>query len=136
MALLLIAATAVLPGCDARVRAIRSRLSESERALFDRGAQVSAPCWACHDFYGTQNKVGPYLSGLLGRRAGSIAFGGYSDALRGTAAVWDDRTLDAFLADPQRFAPGTTMMSPGVPDAADRRALVFYIEQVTAKRAD
>lgn len=129
--LALVLAVAALSACDARVRRIRSRLSDQELTLFDRGIKVASPCWACHDFYGTQNKVGPYLSGLYGRRAGSANFGGYSDALRSTAAVWDDRTLDAFLADPQRFAPGTTMVSRGVPDPADRRALIFYIKQVT-----
>jgi cytochrome c len=45
--------------------------------------------------------------------------------------VWDDRTLDAFLASPQRFAPGTTMVSPGLESRADREALLFYIQQVT-----
>jgi cytochrome c len=127
----LVLAIATLSACDAKVRRIRSSLSDQEIVLFDRGRQVASPCWACHDFYGTQNKVGPYLSGLYGRRAGSVRFGGYSDALRYTAAVWDDRTLDAFLADPQRFAPGTTMVSPGVRDPADREALIFYIKQVT-----
>ena len=129
--LALVLAAAALSACDARVRRIRSRLSGQELILFDRGREVSSQCWACHDFYGTQNRVGPYLSGLYGRRAGSANFGGYSIALRSTAAVWDDRTLDAFLADPQRFAPGTTMMSPGVSDPADREALIFYIKQVT-----
>ena len=130
-AIVLAVSSAALPACDARVREIRSRLSDSELLRFDRGSQLSAPCWTCHDFYGTQNKVGPYLSGVYGRRAGSGAFGGYSDALRATAAVWDDQTLDAFLADPQRFAPGTTMVSPGIGSPADREALIFYIKQVT-----
>jgi len=118
--------------CDARMREIRSGLSADELRLFDRGAELSSPCWACHDFYGTQNKVGPHLTGLYGRRAGESTFGGYSEALRQSGVVWDDATLDRFLASPQRFAPGTTMVSPGIPNAADREALRFYIEQVTS----
>jgi cytochrome c len=126
--------TPLLSSCDARGREIRARLSDEERLVFDRGNQLASPCWTCHDFYGTQNKVGPQLSGLVGRRAGESTYGGYSDALRRTGVTWDRQTLDAFLAEPQRFAPGTTMISPGVADPADRAALLFYIEQVTASQ--
>lgn len=123
--------TPLLSSCDARGREIRARLSDEERLVFDRGNKLAGPCWTCHDFYGTQNKVGPHLSGLVGRHAGESTYGGYSDALRSTGVTWDRETLDAFLANPQRFVPGTTMISPGIADPADRAALLFYIEQVT-----
>lgn len=126
--------TPQLSSCDSRGREIRARLSDEERVVFDRGNQLASPCWTCHDFYGTQNKVGPHLSGLVGRRAGDSTYGGYSDALRRTGVIWDRESLDAFLAQPQRFAPGTTMISPGIADPGDRAALIFYIEQVTASQ--
>ena len=129
--LLLGVASAALPACDARVREIRARLSDEQRVLFDRGNSLSGPCWTCHDFTGTQNKVGPHLFGLLGRRAGESTYGGYSEALRQSGVIWDEQTLSAFLASPQQFAPGTTMVSPGVANPADRAALIFYIQQVT-----
>lgn len=127
----LLVVAALSSACDSRVREIRAELPPEQRALFDRGNKLSGPCWTCHDFTGTQNKIGPHLFGLYGRQAGGSDFGGYSAALRATGAVWDDRTLDAFLADPRRFAPGTTMVSPGVPNPADRAALLFYMKQVT-----
>jgi cytochrome c len=117
--------------CDSRLRETRSRLSGDELALFDRGTRLSTPCWACHDFYGTQNKIAPHLSGLYGRQAGVSTFPAYSQALRASQIVWDDQTLDRFLADPQRLVPGTTMVSAGLASAADRAALRFYIKQVT-----
>ena len=120
--------------CDARRREIRSRLSGDELALFDRGSRLSGPCWACHDFYGTQNKIAPHLSGLYGRQAGVSSFRGYSEALRLSQIVWDDQTLDRFLADPQRLVPGTTMVSPGLASAGDRAALRFYMKQVTLSK--
>lgn len=131
----LVCAVALSSACDSRVREIRAQLPPEQQTLFDRGNKLSGPCWTCHDFTGTQNKIGPHLHGVYGRRAGGSDFGGYSAALRATGAVWDDRTLDAFLADPQRFAPGTTMISPGVPNPADRAALLFYMKQVTLKPA-
>lgn len=128
------AAVALATGvaCDSRLREARSELSGDALAVFDRGAALSTPCWACHDFYGTQNRVGPYLSGVVGRRAGDTTFGGYSDALLGSGIVWDARTLERFLANPSGYVPGTTMVSPGVANAADRRALVFYMEKITS----
>lgn len=120
-----------LPACDARVREIRSRLSDADLQRFDRGNKLATPCWACHDLYGTQNRIGPHLSGLFGRRAGESTFGAYSEALRQTGVRWNAATLDRFLASPQRFVPGTTMVSPGLADPADRAALIFYLEQVT-----
>lgn len=124
-------AAGLAAGCDSRARDIRSRLSDEELLLFDRGQKLSSPCWACHDFYGTQNKVGPYLSGLYGRRAGGADFPGYSRALRESGIVWSDPTLRRFLADPQSAVPGTNMVSPGMASRADLDALVFYTKLVT-----
>jgi cytochrome c len=118
--------------CDARAREIRSQLSDADLQRFNRGQQISSPCWSCHDFYGTQNKIGPYLSGIYGRRAAAAEFGGYSDALRSSMIMWDDRSLAAFLQSPQKNVPGSTMVSPGVTSAADLDALLFYMKLATA----
>jgi hypothetical protein len=42
-------------------------------------------------------------------------FGGfrYSRAMKGTSLTWDDKTLDAFLADPQKVVPGNVMPFSG-----------------------
>ena len=42
--------------------------------------------------------------------------------------VWTRKTLDAFLADPQRLVPGTTMVTPGLSRADERRDLIDYLE--------
>lgn len=131
VAVLALSALSMLAACDARVREIRSRLSDEQRVLFDRGQQVAVPCWSCHDLYGTQHKIGPHLRGLFGRRSGATDFPGYSAALRDARVTWGHRTLDAYLADAEGFAPGTTMISPGIPSHADRAALLFYLEHVT-----
>lgn len=43
--------------------------------------------------------------------------------------VWDRNTLDRFLADPIKTAPGTTMGYAGVKDRQERVDLIAYIEQ-------
>lgn len=118
-------------GCDARAREIRAGLSDADLQLFVRGQQLSSPCWSCHDFYGSQNKIGPYLSGLYGRRAGSAAFPGYSRTMRYSTLIWNDKNLRRFLSNVQGVMPGTSMVSADVGSAQDLEALIFYTKLVT-----
>ena len=122
-------------GCDSRSREIRSQLSDDELQRFQRGQQVSSPCWSCHDFYGKQNKIGPYLSGVYGRPAGGAEWGGYSPAMRESEIVWSDETLAAYVSAPQQTVPGTTMVSDGV-RGQDLEALLFWMRLVTAEDDD
>ena len=120
----------LLSACGGPEAEIRAELSTDERVTFDRGQRLSTPCWSCHDLYGKQNKVGPYLAGLYGRRAGTAAFPGYSKAMKESGVVWNERSLRAFLLNANGFIPGTNMVgalqSPGEVDA-----LVFYLKHVT-----
>jgi cytochrome c len=50
--------------------------------------------------------------------------------MRGHAAkglVWDEATLDAYIADPESIVPGTRMSAPPVRDAQDRADLIAYL---------
>lgn len=51
----------------------------------------------------------------------------YSPALRASRVVWSPKTLERWLADPERLVPGQRM-NYSVPDPADRAALVAYLE--------
>ena len=69
--------------------------------------------------------------GVVGRRAGSVNFPGYSKAMRESGVVWNERSLRAFLLNTNGFIPGTNMVSSGSQSAADIGALVFYLMHVT-----
>lgn len=116
-------------GCRDPWADVRAGLSPAERARFDSGARIAAPCAACHDLAGDALKIGPPLSGLDGRPAGSVPGFGYSSALLRSGLVWNARTLDAFLAAPQRVVPGNRMVSPGVAGSAARGDLVYFLIQ-------
>jgi cytochrome c len=119
-------------GCSDPDRAILARLDEAGQARFRRGRAVATPCWTCHDLAGTVRKVGPSLLGVYGRRSGQApGFKAASPALLEASIVWDDRSLAAFLRDPGGFVPGTSMVSPGVRDAAALQDLLFYLRHVT-----
>jgi cytochrome c len=96
-----------------------------------RGEQIYRRCQGCHSI--DANRVGPRHAGLFGRRAGSLDDYSYSDAMRGSSVVWEETTLDRFLAAPRKFIPGTKMPFAGIPDAEERAALIAYLKQATAE---
>ena len=93
-----------------------------------RGETVYARCLACHAL--AFDRVGPRHCGLLGRRAGSVPGFDYSPAMKRSAIIWDENTLDRFLAAPMKLVPGTTMTYDGVPDRHDRADLSAYLRRV------
>lgn len=81
-------------------------------------------CVACHS--PDANRVGPRHRGVVGRKAGSLAEFKYSKAVKGSDFVWDEQTLDKWLADPQAFIPGQRM-NFRVADPTDRADIIAYL---------
>jgi len=80
-----------------------------------RGANLFENCAACHSLEPDKNMTGPSLAGFWKRKAGTVeSFTRYSPALASSDIVWDDKTLDAWLANPQHVIPGNTMTFPGI----------------------
>jgi cytochrome c len=84
-------------------------------------------CGTCHSLDAGQNRAGPHLSGIVGRPAGSVEGARYSEAMRNSGIVWDRQSLDTFLAAPRQMVPGTSM-TVGAPNAAQRAAIIAYLE--------
>jgi cytochrome c len=92
----------------------------------------SMNCAPCHSLEPNRNMTGPSLSGLWNRRAGSLeSFHRYSPALKSSGITWNDKTLDAWLGDPQHAVPGNTMTFPGIRDPKQRVDLLAYLKQAT-----
>jgi cytochrome c len=94
-----------------------------------RGEKVFENCRACHAADGKSNDVGPALQGVVGRKAGEREDFRYSPALKRSNIVWNAKTLDAFIADPQQVVPGNRMPYSGLPDAKERADLIAYLVQ-------
>ena len=94
------------------------------------GKRQFAQCSACHTIEkGGANKVGPNLHGIVGRKAASIADFQYSDAMRKSDVVWDEKSIDAFIKQPSAFIPGTAMAFLGVAKDEARAAIIAYLKE-------
>jgi cytochrome c len=71
---------------------------------------------------------------VVGRPAGVVPGYEYSDAMKRSKLVWNEKTLDRFLAEPLKVVPGTTMTYAGVPDENERADLIAYLKRETASR--
>lgn len=92
-----------------------------------------AACRACHTTTkGGKNGLGPNLYGVIGKPAASVPGVSYSAALKGSKLKWDEKTLDAFLANPSKMVPGTRMPI-GTPDPAKRAAIIAFLKAESAK---
>jgi cytochrome c len=71
-------------------------------------------CGGCHDLSAEKtNKRGPYLWGIVNRRAGIADGFEYSEAFRQFADsrqyIWSEINLDLLITDPDKLIPGTRM---------------------------
>ena len=84
-------------------------------------------CMVCHAAEPGQNKIGPSLFGVVGRKAASEENFSYSDAMKKFDHVWDDATLDTYLAEPRKAVPGTKMIFAGLKDKGERDDIIAYL---------
>jgi cytochrome c len=93
------------------------------------GKTQFAACAACHSTTGSDG-VGPHLNGVFGRKAGAVAGFTYSPAMTRSNLVWDDKSLAAYLADPQKTVPGNRMPFSGLQDPRQLADLVDYLKSL------
>jgi cytochrome c len=98
------------------------------------GKSAVAVCSACHSFNkGGPNKVGPNLYDVMGAKVASVDGFNYSDALKGVGGEWTVEKVDAYLENPNEFAPGNRMTYPGVKDDQKRHNIIAYMLQQSDK---
>ena len=93
----------------------------------NRGEAIYERCLACHAL--AYDRTGPRHCGLFGRRAGSVKDFAYSEAMKRSGIVWNEKTLDRFLASPLTALPGTTMGYAGIQDNNERADLIAYLKR-------
>lgn len=78
------------------------------------------------------NRLGPTLHGVVGRKAGSVAGYQFSSAMQSAGVAWDEATLDKFITNPDTVVHGNAMKPfGGIADAAERSKIINYLKTLT-----
>jgi cytochrome c2 len=90
--------------------------------------QAFNQCTVCHSTTPGKTIIGPSLAGVYGHKAGQVPGFQFSDAMKNSGMVLNEKNLDAFLANPTAKVPGTTMAFAGVKDEDQREAIIDYLK--------
>ncbi|WP_313669417.1 c-type cytochrome [Sandarakinorhabdus sp.] len=92
------------------------------------GEKAFVQCKACHSVVAGQNRIGPSLAGVVGRKIGTLAGFSYSAAMKAKGGAWSDANLDTYLTKPMAWVPGTKMAFAGIADAKKRKDVIAYLK--------
>jgi cytochrome c len=89
-------------------------------------------CASCHTFnQGGRNGVGPNLYGIVGAPHGHAEGFNYSASIKGKEGPWTYEDLNAWLAKPSTYAPGTRMAYAGLSNTQQRADLIAYLRSIS-----
>jgi cytochrome c len=87
-------------------------------------------CRTCHVVREGDNRLGPNLNKIIGRKAGSLPGYNYSSAMKEADFVWDEAKLDRFIANPDEVVAGNNMKPyGGLASKDDRAKIIAFLAQ-------
>ena len=87
-------------------------------------------CRTCHMVKEGDNRLGPNLFKVVGRKAGSLPDYAFSSAMKEAGIDWDEEKLDRFIANPDEVVPGNNMKPyGGLSSSDDRKKIIAYLAQ-------
>ena len=98
-----------------------SALPQASQGTEDASGQqaFNNACRTCHMVKEGDNRLGPNLYKVVGRKAGSLPDYGFSSAMKEAGFVWDEEKLDRFIANPDEVVPGNSMKPYGGLSSSD-----------------
>lgn len=67
-------------------------------------------CRTCHTIREGDNRLGPNLYGIIGRKSGAVSgYYSYSMSMRNADIIWDEKNLEQFIANPEAIVSGNNM---------------------------
>ena len=117
----------MLSSLSSRAQELPSQGMESgvEQQVFNNA------CRTCHSIREGDNRLGPNLYKIIGRRAGSLPKYNYSSAMKDADFVWDEARLMRFIANPDEIVPGNKMIPyGGLASAEDRKRVVAFLSRM------
>jgi cytochrome c len=122
---------AALPACTgsedssgaskAKKGIISANLDNFERESLPGASLTRKQCGSCHNIESSFRKVGPSLKGIFGRapRISGVPY-----------TVWDEKSLDEWIKNPNKVKPRTAMAIPGNKSAEERAAIIEYLKRI------
>ncbi|MEH2496539.1 cytochrome c [Bradyrhizobium sp. AZCC 1678] len=109
-----------------------SALPQASQGAEDASGQqaFNNACRTCHIVREGDNRLGPNLHKIIGRKAGSLPDYGFSSAMKEAGFVWDEDKLDRFIANPDEVVPGNSMKPyGGLSSSDDRKKIIAFLAQ-------
>jgi cytochrome c len=109
-----------------------SALPQASQGTEDGAGQqaFNNACRTCHMVKEGDNRLGPNLHRVVGRKAGSLPDYGFSSAMKEAGFVWDEEKLDRFIANPDEVVPGNSMKPyGGLASGEDRKKIIAFLAQ-------
>ena len=85
-------------------------------------------CASCHQVGpGAKSGFGPHLTAIIGRPAAAAKDYTYSDAMKKSGLVWNEKNLTAFIKSPSDTVPGTKMRFWGISNEKQIADILAYL---------
>lgn len=102
---------------------IQASADEAGEAAFNNA------CRTCHSWKAGDNRLGPNLHKIVGRKAGAADGFAYSPALKNADITWDEKSLDAFITNPDAVIAAHNMKPyTGITDASLRQQIIAFLK--------
>ncbi len=122
--------------CTAYVMLSVSQSVAQERDVASGQLVFNNACRTCHTTREGDNRLGPNLYKIVGRKAGSLQNYGYSSAMKGADFIWNEQRLDRFIANPEQLVPGNNMKPfGGLASPQDRAKVIAFLLSGTKDEA-
>ncbi|WP_036017209.1 cytochrome c family protein [Bradyrhizobium sp. WSM1743] len=85
-------------------------------------------CRTCHSMKESDNRLGPNLNKIVGRKAGSLPDYNYSSSMKEAGFVWDQDKLTRFMVKPDEVVSGHKMQPYGGVSAEEAGKVFAYLQ--------
>ena len=88
-------------------------------------------CASCHQVGpNAKSGFGPHLTAIIGRPAAAAKDYNYSDAMKKSGLVWNEKNLTAFIKSPSDTVPGTKMRFWGISNEKQIADMLAYLRSM------
>lgn len=124
-----------LIGAGASALLLSASPSLAQQPASDDAAQqaFNKSCRTCHSVKEDDNRLGPNLSKIVGRKAGSLPNYNYSPSMKEAGFSWDQDKLTRFMIKPDKVVSGNKMQPYGGVSAEEASKIVAYLQAASGQ---